>query len=180
MMARHSCGNFDFLDMRRRCWNKVTVHPHAFDMELDRFAHELAGFFQRRGRCHAPRKIGNVSAVARRGELEENDVLAHFSPACFSKISRTSGPSPPRGGPRWSRVPGFRAKPAVIDPHLDHREEMRHPSAALHFAHDECLWREPQLFQQALKGGAVADGVEYRIDTQIDDVENARLDGGFQ
>lgn len=76
--------NFDFFDVRGWRGNGVAVDPHSFHVKLNRFPDELASFFERRCRGDASGKIRNVSAIARCRLREEDGVLAHFSPACFS------------------------------------------------------------------------------------------------
>ncbi len=71
------CRHFDLLDMRCRFRNHFTVHPHTLDMKLNRLSHELARFFERRGRRDTAGKIGNMGAIASGGWFKENCVFAH-------------------------------------------------------------------------------------------------------
>ena len=60
------------------------MHSHAFDMELDGLAHELASLFKRRSRRDASRKVRNMGAITVGCGLKENCISAHFSSVCFS------------------------------------------------------------------------------------------------
>ena len=83
-LGSQSHRDFHFLDVRCWCWNNVSMDPHAFDVELNCFSHELTRLIPRRCGGNAPGKIRNVGAKARRCRLKENGVPAHFSSACFS------------------------------------------------------------------------------------------------
>ena len=52
-------------NMRRRFRNGLAMQPHALDVEFDRFADELPGFFERCPGSNTPWKVGNMRAVPR-------------------------------------------------------------------------------------------------------------------
>jgi len=60
------------------------MQPHAFQVELDGFFHQLTRLFKRGSGCYAPRKVGNVRTVTVRGACIQNKVFHCFRPACFS------------------------------------------------------------------------------------------------
>ena len=83
-MVPASCRNLKLLDKRRRLRNGLAMQLHAFNVEFNRFADQLPGFFKRRAGSNAPGEVWDVGAVASGRLFKKNRVLVHFSPACFS------------------------------------------------------------------------------------------------
>jgi hypothetical protein len=65
--------------------DRVPVFPHAGQVHLNGFAHELGGFFLRGAGGDATAKVRDVRAEPGGGLLEQDGVFHQFKPACFKK-----------------------------------------------------------------------------------------------
>jgi hypothetical protein len=103
LLGRH----FNLLDQSCGRRYGLTMQTHSFDVELDGFPDQLAGFLQGGACGHAAGKVGDVRAITGRGLCEEYRVLVHFRPACLSIDAFDFGSKSSEGWPAMVTVPGF-------------------------------------------------------------------------
>ena len=76
LLRRHL--NHDGCRVRQR--NGLAILPHPSKVQLNRFSDQTLNLFACGSNRYTPRKIGNVSAIARVGLCKKNYVF-HFNPA---------------------------------------------------------------------------------------------------
>lgn len=98
-LPRKLSGCRDVFGDGARLGNRVSVFPHAGQVHLNGFAHQLGSFFHGGASGDASWKVRNVRAVATSGLFEQNGVSHHFNPACFRMLFRVFGSRSIEGWP---------------------------------------------------------------------------------
>lgn len=82
---------------------------HTFQMERDRLADQLLGFFSRLARCDTARKVRYIGRPVSLSFLKNHCVLGHScsSPACFQMLYKVFGCTSSLGWPLTVTMPAF-------------------------------------------------------------------------